>query len=199
MYIFIKRSLDILITVITILLFLPLILVISSGILLSSGLPVFYVQERVGMNWKLFKIFKFRTMVKNAENFGAGISSPDDPRITKIGKLLRKFKLDEIPQFFNVLLGNMSIVGPRPELMKYASYYKDDYSEILTVKPGITDFASIQFRNESDLLKGSENVENIYLSKILPRKISLYKKYLNQVNFATDFKIMFFTVKAIFK
>ena len=131
MYFFIKRNLDILITFVSALLFFPVIIVVSMVILVSSGYPVFFLQERVGKDWKSFKIIKFRTMVKNADKKGIGVSSHNDSRITSIGKFLRKFKIDEIPQIFNVLMGNMSLVGPRPELLKYAEYYMDDYSEIL--------------------------------------------------------------------
>ncbi len=199
MYFFVKRILDILITMIGILLFFPVIIVVSLIILISSGYPVFFLQERVGKDWKIFKIIKFRTMVKNAEKMGTGISSYNDSRITDIGKFLRKFKIDEIPQIFNVLIGNMSLVGPRPELLKYAECFTDDYSEILKVKPGITDYASLEFRNESDLLKNSGDNEKIYLNKILPAKIQLYKKYLSEANLKTDIKIIFSTFKVLIR
>ena len=199
MYFFVKRILDILITLIGTILFFPLIIAVSLIILLSSGYPVFFLQERVGKDWKIFKIIKFRTMVKNAEKMGMGISSYNDTRITSIGKILRKFKIDELPQFFNVLAGNMSLVGPRPELLKYAEYYADDYSEILKIKPGITDYASIEFKDESLLLNNSNDNEKIYLNKILPQKISLYKKYLKEANLKTDLKIIFSTFKVLIR
>ncbi|MFZ0456146.1 MAG: sugar transferase [Ignavibacteriaceae bacterium] len=199
MYFFIKRILDILITMIGIILFFPAIIAVSLIILISSGYPVFFLQERVGKDWKIFKIIKFRTMVKNAEKMGIGISSHEDSRVTGIGKFLRKFKIDELPQFFNVLLGDMSLVGPRPELLKYAEYYMEDYSEILKIKPGITDYASLEFRNESKLLKDSDNNEKIYLNKILPDKIQLYKRYLKEANLITDIKIIFSTFKVLIR
>ncbi len=199
MYFFIKRILDILITLIGIILFFPVIIAVSLVILISSGYPVFFLQERVGKDWKIFKMIKFRTMVKNADKMGIGISSHEDSRVTNIGKFLRKFKIDEIPQIFNVLLGDMSLVGPRPELLKYAEYYIDDYSEILKVKPGITDYASLEFRNESELLKDSDDNEKIYLNKILPDKIKLYKKYLKEANLITDIKIIFSTFKVLIR
>ena len=199
MYFFVKRILDILITLIGTILFFPLIIAVSLIILLSSGYPVFFLQERVGKDWKIFKIIKFRTMVKNAEKMGMDISSYNDTRITSIGKILRKFKIDELPQFFNVLAGNMSLVGPRPELLKYAKYYADDYSEILKIKPGITDYASIEFKDESLLLNNSNDNEKIYLNKILPQKISLYKKYLKEANLKTDLKIIFSTFKVLIR
>ena len=199
MYFFVKRILDILITLIGTILFFPLIIAISVIILISSGYPIFFLQERVGKDWRIFKIIKFRTMLKNADKMGINISSFNDSRITAIGRFLRKFKLDELPQIFNVLIGNMSLVGPRPELLKYAEYYADDYSEILKIKPGITDYASIEFKDESVLLNDSTDNEKIYLNKILPRKISLYKKYLKEVNLKTDLKIIFTTFKVIFR
>ena len=170
MYFFVKRILDILITLIGIILFFPLIIAVSLIILLSSGYPVFFLQERVGKDWKIFKIIKFRTMVKNAEKMGIGISSYNDTRITSIGKILRKFKIDELPQIFNVFAGNMSLVGPRPELLKYAEYYADDYSEILKIKPGITDYASIEFKDESLFLNNSNDNEKVYLNKYYLKK-----------------------------
>jgi lipopolysaccharide/colanic/teichoic acid biosynthesis glycosyltransferase len=199
MYFFVKRILDILITLIGTILFFPVIIVVSLIILISSGYPVFFLQERVGKDWKIFKIVKFRTMVKNAEKMGTGISSFDDSRVTNIGKFLRKFKIDELPQIFNVLIGNMSLVGPRPELLKYAKYYEADYSEILKIKPGITDYASIEFRDESELLNYSNDNEKVYLTEILPEKIRLYKKYLKEVNLKTDIKIIFSTFKALIR
>jgi lipopolysaccharide/colanic/teichoic acid biosynthesis glycosyltransferase len=199
MYFFIKRLLDILISTLAILILSPLLILISLGIIMSSGMPIFYFQERVGKDWKKFKIVKFRTMVNNADQIGLAVSSEDDKRVIGIGKLLRKHKLDELPQFFNVLLGQMSVIGPRPEILKYAEFYKDDYSKILTLKPGITDYASINFRNEAALLNGKSEGESFYLMKILPQKISLYKKYLQEVSLITDLKILFFTFKVIFK
>ena len=199
MYFFVKRILDILITLIGIILFFPLIIAVSLIILLSSGYPVFFLQERVGKDWKIFKIIKFRTMVKNAEKMGIGISSYNDTRITSIGKILRKFKIDELPQIFNVFAGNMSLVGPRPELLKYAEYYADDYSEILKIKPGITDYASIEFKDESLFLNNLNDDEKIYLNTILPQKIALCKKYLKEANLKTDFKIIFSTFKVLIR
>lgn len=199
MYFFVKRILDILITSIGIILFFPVIIAISLIILISSGYPIFFLQERVGQDWKIFKIIKFRTMVKNADKMGIGISSHDDSRVTNIGKFLRKFKIDEIPQIFNVLLGDMSLVGPRPELLKYAEYYNDDYSQILKIKPGITDYASLEFSNESELLKDPDDSEKVYINKILPDKIKLYKKYLKEANLITDIRIIFSTFKVLFR
>jgi len=138
-------------------------------------------------------------MVENADKLGAQVTRSDDPRITKIGKVLRKYKLDELPQLINVLKGEMSLVGPRPEVPKYAKFYKDDYDEILKVKPGITDYASIEYRNENELLAGAEDVEKVYLEEILPKKIEYYKKYLRDISFLTDLKLILRTIWGILK
>ncbi len=196
MYGIVKRILDVVISSIAILLLLPFYFAISFVILINSGTPIFFLQERIGKNWVPFKIIKFRTMVREAQNLGPDISSRNDNRITTVGKFLRKFKLDELPQFFNVIKGDMSIIGPRPELFKYANYFKDDYSNILKIKPGITDFASVKYKNEAVLLKDG-NIEGTYLTEILPNKIVLYKKYLNEIGFLTDMKIIFNTIKGI--
>jgi lipopolysaccharide/colanic/teichoic acid biosynthesis glycosyltransferase len=198
MYYFTKRTLDIFIASFAIITLFPLIALISVVLMTTSGFPIFYLQERVGKDWKSFRIVKFRTMINNADKIGS-ISAHNDMRITKFGGFLRKFKLDELPQLFNVFMGDMSLVGPRPELLKYAECYSNEYSEILKIKPGITDYASIKFCNESIFLNDPFNNEKIYLNTILPQKISLYKKYLKEVNLNTDLKILFTTVKAIFK
>ena len=196
MYSIVKRIVDIIISIIAILFLLPFYFAISFVILISSGMPIFFLQERVGKNWVPFKIIKFRTMIREAQNLGPGISSESDNRITAAGKFLRKFKLDELPQFFNVFKGDMSVIGPRPELLKYAYHFRDDYSSILKIKPGITDFASIKYRNEAALLNEG-NRESIYINKILPDKIVLYKKYINEIGFITDMKIILNTIKGI--
>jgi len=197
MYLFFKRLTDIIISLAVIVLLLPFFIIISFLILINSGLPIFYLQERVGKNWKVFKIIKFRTMINNADNIGPGVSSSDDKRITAIGRILRKFKIDELPQFVNVLLGEMSIIGPRPELSKFVNRYKSEYSKILKVKPGISDYASIKFRNEALILQPVNDRETFYLNDILPEKIKLYNKYIEEMNFFVDIRILFSTFKAI--
>ena len=199
MYFFIKRLIDIFISLLALLILFPVLALISLGILISSGLPILYVQERVGKEWRKFQIIKFRTMVDDADQIGPGISSEDDLRITKIGKFLRKFKLDELPQFLNVLVGDMSLIGPRPELLRFAEFYRDDYSYILSVRPGITDYASVNFRHEAALMNGKADGESYYLKEILPQKIILYKKYLKKISLTTDIQILFSTIKIMFK
>ncbi len=196
MYFVVKRFLDITLAFIALLLLLPVFIIINILIFLSSGLPIFYLQERVGKDWKPFKIIKFRTMIKDADKIGLGITSNSDSRITPVGKILRKTKLDELPQLINVLKGEMSLIGPRPELLKFVNHFKEDYSFILNIKPGITDYASIQFRNEETMIKSVDN-ESFYLKEILPSKIALYKKYIREMGLFTDFKILFYTLKGL--
>jgi lipopolysaccharide/colanic/teichoic acid biosynthesis glycosyltransferase len=196
MYYYSKRIFDVFVSTILIALLLPLFIIIALTVILASGIPVFFYQERVGQNWKPFRIIKFRTMIKNAEKMGPGITSACDERITGTGKFLRRYKLDELPQLFNVLKGDMSLIGPRPELLKYINFYREDYSAILNIKPGITDFAAIQFRDEESLI-GKINKEESYINKILPSKIILYKQYINEMGFFTDVKILLSTVKGI--
>jgi lipopolysaccharide/colanic/teichoic acid biosynthesis glycosyltransferase len=197
MYNYLKRILDLLVSAVLIVLLMPALILIAVIIFLTSGFPIFFYQERVGKDWKPFKIIKFRTMIKDADKTGPGITSFCDERITNAGKFLRKYKLDELPQLFNVLKGDMSLIGPRPELLRYINIYKEDYSAILNIKPGITDYASIKFRNE-ELLLAKVNPEEIYTNQILPSKIILNKRYLDEIGFVTDVKILFGTVKGIF-
>ncbi|MEO8399454.1 MAG: sugar transferase [Ignavibacteriaceae bacterium] len=199
MYPYLKIVFDFFISLMVLILLLPLLILVSILVFISSGMPIFFYQKRIGKNWDEFNLIKFRTMIKNADKMGLNISSSDDKRITKLGKILRKFKLDEIPQFFNVLIGDMSLVGPRPEVYKYASHFSEDYNTILTVKPGISDYASVEFRNEERLLSNKPDKENFYLSEILPKKIMLNKKYIKEMSFVTDLKIIFKTIAAIFR
>ena len=196
MYFLIKRFIDISLALAALILLLPVLTAISIAVFLSTGLPVFFIQERVGKNWKPFKIIKFRTMIKNADKIGLGITSNSDSRITPVGKILRKTKLDELPQLINVLKGDMSLIGPRPELLKYINHFKEDYSFILNIRPGITDYASMQFKNEEAIINSSDN-ESFYLKEILPSKITLYKKYIREMGLYTDFKILFYTLKGL--
>lgn len=197
MYFIVKRLLDILISIIAITLLLPLLVFISFTILITSGLPVFYLQERVGKDWIRFKIIKFRTMINNAEKIGRSISILNDKRITFIGKYLRKSKLDELPQLINVLIGDMSLVGPRPELLRFVNCYPKEYCEILKIKPGISDYASIMFINESKILIDSNDPESFYVKEILPQKLELCMKYLQEMSLEIDIKILFKTARGI--
>ena len=167
--------------------------------IVTSGFPVFYLQRRVGKNGKDFKLFKFRTMQKNADQKGLLTVGGHDPRVTNIGYYLRKYKLDELPQLFNVLFGTMSLVGPRPEVRKYVDLYTNEQREVLLVRPGITDFASLEFINENDLLAKSSNPEQTYINEIMPAKLALNARYIKQQGLLTDFKIILSTILKIIK
>jgi lipopolysaccharide/colanic/teichoic acid biosynthesis glycosyltransferase len=194
-----KRILDFSLALIGLIIIFPILLVIGIKTKIHSRGPVFFKQKRLGRHWKEFEIFKFRTMIQNAEIKGPKVTKEDDWRITGFGRFLRRYKLDELPQLINIIKGEMSFVGPRPEVLKYAKYFKNDYNEILMIRPGLTDYASLEFKNESDILKGEKDPEKVYLEKILPIKIEYYKKYLNKRNLLVDIKLIFKTIYSIFK
>lgn len=195
----IKRIFDILFSIIGLIILSPVFLIISIFIFFEkdSAGPVFFNQTRVGRNNIDFKLHKFRTMKMNSEKKGLLTVGGKDERITRTGYLLRKYKLDELPQLVNVLTGNMSFVGPRPEVRKYVEYYNEDQKKVLTVRPGITDIASIVYRNENELLKESENPEEYYVKEIMPDKLRLNLSYLKDRSFFKDIKIILRTFKAI--
>ncbi len=196
---FIKRFIDFGLSLIGLILLLPVFAIIAILIKKEDGGRVFFRQERIGQNFKPFKIYKFRTMVENAEKLGAKVTKEGDPRVTKIGRYLRKYKLDELPQLINVLKGEMSLVGPRPEVKKYIKFYEDEYKEILKVKPGITDFASLEYIDEERILKDAEDPEKVYIEKVLPEKIKYYKRYLKEISFKTDMYLILKTIFRIFR
>ncbi len=175
----------------------PLFALVALLIKLDSRGPVFFRQERIGKNFKPFFIYKFRTMVKDADKKGLQITAGGDNRITRVGRLLRKTKIDELPQLINVLKGEMSLVGPRPEVRKYVEFYKNDYIEILMVRPGITDYASILYRDEESVLKNKEDPEDYYKNILLPKKINLAKEYIKNYSFSCDLKLIFLTIVKI--
>lgn len=191
-----KRAFDFILSLIGLILLSPIFLIISLLIALSSKGGVFYKQTRVGKNNIDFKVYKFRSMIVNADKKGLLSIGKDgrDPRITKIGYILRKYKLDELPQLINVLKGDMSLVGPRPEVRKYVDLYDNKQKEILKVKPGITDIASITFRNENDLLSQNPNPEDYYIQEIMPKKISLSLEYVKTRTLIKDIKLIFKTI-----
>jgi len=186
----ITRLFDILISAIALTLLLPLFLVIAVLIKATSSGPVFFKQVRVGKGNKDFKIFKFRTMYMNAAQLGSLTVGSKDSRITRVGYFLRKYKLDELPQLFNVLAGEMSIVGPRPELRKYVDMYTAEQMKILNIKPGITDYASIEYRNENELLAMTPNPEQYYIEYVMPHKIQINHKYLLNKTPISYFKVI---------
>jgi len=192
-----KRTFDIFCSLIGLLLLMPFFILIGLAIIINSGLPIFYFQTRVGKNNKDFKLFKFRTMHLNADKKGLLTVGGRDPRVTAIGYYLRKYKLDELPQLFNVLFGTMSLVGPRPEVRKYVDLYTSDQQRVLLVKPGITDFASLEYINENDLLAASSNPEETYIKEIMPAKLALNLKYIDAQSFGVDVKVILDTIKKI--
>jgi lipopolysaccharide/colanic/teichoic acid biosynthesis glycosyltransferase len=189
-----KRIFDFLLALIGLIICLPLLLFIATWIKLDSPGSVFFRQTRIGQFGREFNLYKFRTMVANAEVLGKQITSTDDKRITMSGKLLRKYKLDELPQLFNVLKGEMSLVGPRPEVPKYVALYTPEQRQVLEVLPGITDLASIQFRNEGDLLANTQNPEETYIQEIMPHKLELNKQYITQASLGFDLLLIFKTL-----
>lgn len=164
--------------------------------ILDKG-PIFYKGVRVGLGGRYYKIYKFRTMVKEAENIGGSCVPDDDPRLTRVGNFLRKFKLDELPQLINVLKGDMSLVGPRPEVPQYISFSSEEDKEILSVRPGITDWASLWDIDEGALLAGCENPEKKYLEEIKPVKVKLQLRYVRDRSFFIDIKIIILTIFSI--
>ena len=192
-----KRLFDIIATIIGMILLVPIIIPIIIWIKLSSKGSLFYIQKRVGKDFKEFDLYKFRSMVEDADKIGISVTSGDDKRITKVGKILRKTKIDELPQLLNVLKGDMSLVGPRPEVYRYVEYKKDEYIKVLSVQPGITDNAAIQYRDEESILKQYEDKEEAYLDIILPQKIKLYYTYIDNISFINDIKLILQTLKVI--
>ena len=189
-----KRFLDMTSAAIGLMVLSPLLLVVATLVKLTSHGPVFFRQERMGRGGRPFFILKFRTMVQDAPRQGGPITFGDDPRITRLGRLLRKTKIDELPQLFNVLKGDMSLVGPRPEVRRYVEMFRDDYEEILRVRPGITDLASIKYRDEAAVLGQSADPEAEYVGRVLPEKIRLAKEYVERQSLLLDLTIIFRTV-----
>ena len=192
-----KRIFDVLMSSVGLLLLSPLFVVIALAIVLESKGGMFYKQERIGKNGKPFKLLKFRSMYVGADKKGLLTVSGRDPRITRVGYFIRKTKIDELPQLINVLKGDMSLVGPRPEVAKYVNLYTDNQKEVLSVRPGITDPASIKFRNENDLLAQAENPEKFYIEQIMPEKIKISIDYIRKRNFFTDLGVIFKTILMI--
>ncbi len=193
-HIVLKRIFDIVVSIIGLLILSPVFLVISIVIKLDSNGPIFFKQTRIGKNYKQFKILKFRTMILDAENKGMQITVDGDRRITKLGHFLRKFKIDELPQLINVLIGDMSFVGPRPEVPKYVAMYDENQRSILKIKPGITDLASIKYRDENLLLLRSTDPEKAYIEDIMPKKIELNIKYIRKISVFYDIYLILYTI-----
>lgn len=194
-----KRAMDIVLSACALSVLWPLLLLIALAIWIDDPGPVFYRQVRVGRNGKTFRIFKFRSMVMDADKKGLAITVGRDSRITRVGAVLRKTKLDELAQLLNVLFGQMSFVGPRPEVPKYVELYTPYQRQVLLVRPGITDYASIAYRNENDLLAGAPNPEAMYIEQIMPDKIELNMKYLREISPLADIRLILKTIVAVIK
>ncbi len=190
-----KRLFDLFWSTIGLVVLSPLLLFVAVWIRMDSPGPVFFRQVRVGRFEKPFRIYKFRTMVADAEKKGLQLTAGKDPRITRSGEFLRRTKIDELPQLINVIKGEMSLVGPRPEVPKYVEYYPDEAKRIVfSLRPGITDYAAILFRNENDILEGSEDPEKAYMQEILPEKVALYLKYASERSLRVDFLLILGTL-----
>jgi len=192
-----KQGFDIVFSLAGLLILSPMLLLIAILIKLDSKGPIFYRGIRVGKSGKLFKIYKFRTMVMNAEEIGGPSTADDDARITRVGKIIRKYKIDELPQLINILEGDMSFVGPRPEVPFYVNMFTEEERAILSIRPGITDWASLWNPDEGAILAGSLDPEKTYVEKIRPEKIKLQLKYVRERSLWTDLEIIFLTLLKI--
>lgn len=189
-----KRWFDFSAALIGFLVLSPVFILLSMVVKMTSKGPVFFKQERIGKNFVPFTIIKFRSMIVNEAKNNQLVTSSGDPRITPVGKFLRRYKLDELPQLLNVITGDMSLVGPRPEVMRYIEHHKKEYECILSIKPGITDNAAIMFRNEEEILSQYKDSETAYIEKIMPKKMALYKKYIEKQTFLNDIKLILKTI-----
>lgn len=193
-----KPVIGFLLAAVLILIIWPFYLIIAIAVVIDDGFPVFYRPIRGGYRHKPFHILKFRTMVRNADKIGGGTTALRDPRITRVGNFLRKTKLDEIPQLFNILSGSMSFIGPRPELLKYVDRYEGEEKLIMEVRPGITDFSSVEFINLDELV-GAENADEAYEKYVLKKKNALRIKYAREISITTDVKLFFNTVVSVIR
>lgn len=195
-----KRIFDILFSLCALVALAPLLLAVALWVKLDSPGPILFRQVRVGLRGREFRINKFRTMCSEAEALGAQLTVSADPRITRSGMFLRKYKIDEFPQFLNVLMGDMSVVGPRPEVPRYVAMYPDAMRDlILSVRPGITDLASIEYRDENKLLNASSDPERTYVEKVMPVKLALYMRYAREHSFVNDICIIWQSFNAVFR
>lgn len=193
------RFFDLLLSLFGLILLLPFFLIISIAIVIGSRGGIFYIQERVGKNNRSFRLVKFRTMHSGADKQGGLTIGAHDSRITNTGFFLRKYKLDELPQLINVLIGEMSLVGPRPELRKYVDLYSEEQKKVLAVRPGITDIASLEYINENEILGVSAHPERTYIEQIMPAKLELNRKFIKDPRLGNYFRIIGQTIKKIFR
>ena len=193
-----KRVFDISCSFLGLLVLSPLFLIVALLVATTSRGGVFYKQVRVGKDFRNFKILKFRSMRPDSDKKGLLTVGSKDNRVTKVGYFIRKYKIDELPQLINVLVGDMSFVGPRPEVPKYVEMYNEEQRKVLSVRPGITDYASIEYRNENDILAKSDNPEQTYIDEVMPAKLKLNLRYISEMSLKTDLKIIFGTIFKIF-
>ncbi len=198
MYFFFKRIFDVLSSLVVLIVFSPLLIFIAVWIVSDSRGGVFYKQIRVGKNQREFKLLKFRSMRPNADKSGQ-LTIGNDNRVTKVGRFIRKYKLDELPQLFNIILGDMSVVGPRPEVPKYVKLYSKEQLEVLSVLPGLTDYASIEYLDEQKVLGKAKDPEKAYVQNVMPKKLALNLKYIQDRSLRLDFKLIFRTIGKIFR
>jgi len=193
----VKRTFDVVAAGLGLLVLSPLFAAVALAVKLDSQGPVFFRQQRVGRNFRPFAMYKFRTMVVDAPKLGGQLTVTGDPRVTRSGRWLRKLKIDELPQLINVVTGDMSLVGPRPEVSRYVDQMRDAYREVLSVRPGITDLASLKYRDESEILASAEDPEQAYIHQILPDKIAISRQYIRQASLWLDVKIILQTLLRI--
>ncbi len=190
-----KRQFDFVCALLGLIVLSPVFLAVALAVKLDSKGPVFFRQERVGKDSKNFLIYKFRTMVKDASKLGQHFTTKtSDPRITKIGAFLRRCNIDELPQLINVVLGEMSLVGPRPEVPEIVKLYDEEQKKVLSLRPGLTDYAALEFRREGEIMADSSDLYNDYVNKVLPKKVDLQLKYVKNQSLATDLKLIFSTI-----
>lgn len=194
-----KRLFNIIVSLLGLVLLSPFFVFLAIAILLDSKGGVFYQQTRVGKNNVDFKLYKFRSMAVDADKSGLLTVGKQDVRITNTGKFIRHYKLDELPQLINVFIGDMNLVGPRPEVRKYVGLYTKEQMKVLNVRPGITDYASIEYRNENEILAQSDDAEKTYIEIVMPHKLELNRKYMTNPSLAHDIKLIFKTLSIIFK
>lgn len=196
---FLKRVFDVIVSLILLVILLPVFIILGIAIKIDSKGPVFFRQERITQYGKTFRIFKFRTMVNNAEKLGTQVTVGNDSRITRVGSFIRNCRLDEISQLLNILTGDMTFVGTRPEVKKYVDYYTKEMMATLLLPAGVTSLASIYYKDEAELLEKSENPDKTYIEEILPEKMKYNLQSIEKFNFIEDIKIMFMTAFAVIK
>jgi len=193
-----KRAFDLVVSSLGLVLLSPLMVIAALLVKLDSSGPIFFRQERMGKGFRPFFIYKFRTMVQDGSRTGSPITSGDDPRITRVGRFLRRTKIDELPQLINVLKGDMAFVGPRPEVREFVELFREDYEKILKIRPGITDLASLKYRDEATFLGKFNNPAEAYVTQILPDKIRLAKDYIQRSSFFFDLRVILKTLLKLF-